>query len=405
MHGSLFSSFAGVRIDENAFVPGGAITNAIANRGLTFAHESGHLFGLSHVWGDTNIASGTVLTAATYCTLDDGMADTPLQGRPSSTSGTGGPTYVQNSVTVQCGNTIMWTNVMDYTPDPWRVNFTDDQADYMRLYLTQAANLLPSSTTFECDSTGGFLNGETRCTGLAIGCDAGFINPSVDTIRICGTDTINLHQYLQDWGVNSSKSPSTEYSWRRGTLSGTLVDFAAKTIVSGNSPVCTPDTLNYFLNMKCTISGAEEMAGKVVVLAYLTPEQLLARYLQDGDCENGPGPVFSAADLAANCDDLMTFVAQSSPTFPTTVSGEIEYEVTFDSLVVGPCCAFPCTRTDTAEYRCEFSTFDCTGIAFSGGFMFVLSPCPDHDFDDSFEGYETNLVSLFDPNGYVNDFY
>ncbi|MBL4587167.1 MAG: T9SS type A sorting domain-containing protein, partial [Flavobacteriales bacterium] len=138
---------------------------------------------------------------------------------------------------------------------------------------------------------------------------------------------------------------------------------------------------------------------------YLTPEQLLARYLQDGDCENGPGPVYSAADLAANCDDLMTFIAQSNPTFPTTVSGEIAYEVSFDSLVVGPCCSFPCTRMDTAEYRCEFSTSECTGIAVSGGFMTILSPCPDLDFDDSFIGYETNLVSLFDPNGYVNDFY
>ena len=48
---SLFSSFAGVRIDENAFVPGGFITNTIANRGLTFAHETGHLLGLSPCLG------------------------------------------------------------------------------------------------------------------------------------------------------------------------------------------------------------------------------------------------------------------------------------------------------------------------------------------------------------------
>lgn len=404
---NIFSSSAGVRIDDNIFVPNGPITNVGDTRGVTMAHEVGHYLGLPHIWGQSNIDNWNTLTAATFCGIDDGFADTPNQARPASGPGgvAGGvPIYTQNYVMAHCGNTIMWTNIMDYSNNAWTVNFTEDQVDFMNLYLTQAENLLPSQPA-NCDTTGGFLNGETKCTGLAIGCDAGPINPSVDTIRVCGTDTINLNTYLQTWNWIAGKSPATEYTWRRGSLSGSLVDFPAKTIVSGNSPVCTPDTLNYFLNMKCTTSGAEEEAGKVVVLSYLTPEQLLARYLRDGDCENGPGPVYSMADSLADCHNLMSFIGQTSPTFPTTVSGEIVYDVAFDSLIVGPCCNFPCTATDTAEYRCEFTGGDCDGVAWSGGSMFVLSPCPDLDFDDTFDGYETNLVSIFDPNGYINDIY
>jgi len=397
----------GIRIDDNIFVPGGPITNPIDNLGITNTHEMGHYLGLSHIWAAANIDStamaNMITSSAVFCSLDDGIADTPNQGRPSSGVGPGVPTYFQNEVITQCGNTIMWTNFMDYSNSAWMVNFTKGQVDYMHEYLAQFDNPIPFQSG--CDLTGGFLNGETRCGVEALDCAPAPILVAYDTIRICGTDTINLNQYIEDWGFNTTARATTEYSWRKGSLSGGIVDFAAKTIIYGNSPVCTPDTIEFYLNMKCTNNEIEAFGGKVIVLSYLTPEQLLAKYLKDGDCENGPGSVFSVADSAANCHNFLTFIAQSNPTFPTTVSGEIEYDVTFSPQVLGPCCTLSCNTTETAQYRCEFSTFECTGIAVGGGFMTVLSPCPDFDFDDAFTGYENNLVSLFDPNGFVNDFY
>lgn len=404
---NIFSSFAGVRIDDNIFVPGGAITNPVDNIGVTTTHEIGHYFGLPHIWGKANIDSaatvGITASANFFCGLDDGMADTPNQGRPSSGPGPGVPTYFQNEVVIQCGDTIMWTNYMDYSSNAWQVNFTKDQADFMDLYLTQAENLLPSLPG--CDGSGGFLDGEALCDASALLCTSTLINTPHDTVRICGSDTINFNQYTQDWGYNGSVSAASEFSWRLGSLSGSLVDFPAKTIVSGNSPICTPDTLEFFLNIKCVPSGSEALGGKVVVLSYLTAEELLDRYLKNGDCENGPGPVYSAADLAADCDELMTFTALNAPTFPTNVSGEVAFSVAFASLVVGPCCDQPCVLSDTASYQCEWTPGQCPGVAYSGGFMTVLTPCPDLDFADAYDGYENNLISVFDPNGYINDFY
>ncbi|MEX0813729.1 MAG: zinc-dependent metalloprotease [Chitinophagales bacterium] len=404
---NLFHSGVGVRIDDNAFIPGGLITNPIVNLGTTLTHEIGHLLGLSHIWGKTNIANWNLLTPATFCGIDDGFSDTPLHGRPSSGPGAGVPNYVQNEVVTHCGNTIMWTNFMDYSSKPWTVNFTHEQVAYMKLYLKQAENLLPFANNLNppCNSTGGVLNGESKCNQGALACAALLINIPHDTLRICGTDTINLNQYTQNWNYNTNVSPTTEYSWHIGSLTGPLVEFPAKAVVSGNSPICKPDTIEYWLNINCSTSGTKQMGGKVVVLSYLTPEQLLARYLKNGDCDTGPGPEFSAADLAANCDDYITFTPHSNPTFPTTVSGEIVYTVDFDSTVVGPCCSQPCSRIDTAQYRCEMTPGQCPGVAFSGGNMNVLTPCPDYNFEDGFQYYENTLISLFDPNGYVNDIY
>lgn len=404
---NIFSSFAGVRIDDNIFVPGGAITNPIDSIGVTTTHEIGHYFGLPHIWGKANIDSAATvgITASEnfFCGIDDGMPDTPNQGRPSSGPGPGVPTYFQNEVIIQCGDTIMWTNYMDYSSNAWQVNFTKDQADFMDLYLTQAENLLPSLPG--CDGSGGFLDGETICDASALLCTSTLINTPHDTVKICGSDTINFNQFTQDWGYNATVSAASEFSWRLGSLSGSLVGFPAKTIVSGNSPICTPDTLEFFLNIKCVTSGTEAFGGKVVVLSYLTAEELLDRYLRNGDCENGPGPVYSAADLAADCDELMTFTALNAPTFPTNVSGEVAYSVSFDSLVVGPCCTQPCVLPDTASFQCEWTPGQCPGVAYSGGFMTVLTPCPDLDFEDTYNSYETSLISVFDPNGYINDFY
>jgi len=404
-----------VAIDDNVFVPFGLITNPGIKGGMTFVHEVAHYLGIPHIWGNENIPdcdSSTrpfcwdSLNTTRYCHIDDGFSDTPLQARPSSGPGPGVPTFFQNESIFHCGNTlpVMWTNIMDYSPNTWRVNFTKEQAAFMHQFLTLTGNLLPSKSY--CNTGLGFLKGEAYCNGSAISC---LTLPAVihqDTLKICNSDTINLHQYLDDWGYNSNISPTTEYTWRRGSLTGTMVDYPTKTIIKGNSPICKPEQTEFFLNIKCATTGNEELGGKLVVLAYATPEQLVKMYLRDGDCQSGPGPVFSSSDLAAGCNNLITFTPVNPPSFPATVSGQVNYSVTFDASILGPCCTSNCTRSDTAYYQCQGVVNDCPSIAVGGGAsMIILESCPDFDFNDLFDGYENQSVSLFDPQGNVNDFY
>ena len=89
------------------------IYSAGYNRGRTCTHEVGHWLGLRHVWGD-GVCSND------YCN------DTPL----ASSSNFGNPNYPYK--TTNCtGNTPngeMFMNFMDYTNDPIKYMFTNDQS-------------------------------------------------------------------------------------------------------------------------------------------------------------------------------------------------------------------------------------------------------------------------------------
>lgn len=406
---NLFSAQASVHLDENTFVPFGPLTNYADTNSTSFPHEIAHFLGLPHAWGPFNVEDSVWVilnTSSSYfCNVDDGIYDTPVTGRPCDGNGPGVPQLVQNASVAHCsGVSVMWTNFMDYTRRDWRVNFTKGQANFMRAYLSYAQSAFANSVG--CTSAANFLNGETRCTGSAIVCDDAPASAPTAQLLLCNSDTINLLRYQHNWGYNNTKSPSTEYSWRKGSLSGPVVAFPAKEPVYRTGTICKPDTNTYYLNIKCALTGTEELAGIVTVLSYATPEQLVKKYLRNGDCQNGPSPAFSAADLAAGCDQLVVFTQQNNPTFPTTVSGEIRYTITFDPLVLGPCCTANCTRYDTAYYYCHVPVNSCPGVAASGGINAMeLSPCPDLNFAALFNGYKNNLVSVFDPQNNINDFY
>lgn len=99
-------------IDDGAF-----ILNPSFNKGRTVTHETGHFFGLRHIWGDEN-----------NCTGSDYVSDTPNQG--GSTDGC--PAHPK---TDNCGEVIMFQNFLDYSDDDCMNLFTQGQVNRMMIVI------------------------------------------------------------------------------------------------------------------------------------------------------------------------------------------------------------------------------------------------------------------------------
>lgn len=78
--------------------------------GRTLVHETGHYFGLKHVWASDPL-----------CEADDEIEDTPKQKNPHF----GCPDYPQSS----CTESDMFMNFMDYVDDPCMCMFTRGQKE------------------------------------------------------------------------------------------------------------------------------------------------------------------------------------------------------------------------------------------------------------------------------------
>lgn len=87
------------------------------NKGRTLTHETGHFFGLNHIWGDDN-----------GCNNSDFVADTPNQA--GSTNGC--PVHPR---TDSCGEVIMFQNFLDYSDDDCMNLFTLGQVDRMSIVI------------------------------------------------------------------------------------------------------------------------------------------------------------------------------------------------------------------------------------------------------------------------------
>ncbi|MEX2234441.1 MAG: choice-of-anchor J domain-containing protein [Cyclobacteriaceae bacterium] len=87
------------------------------NKGRTATHETGHFFGLNHIWGDDNGCSGT-----------DYVDDTPNQAGSSSNCAT-------HPKTDGCGEVIMFQNFLDYSDDVCMNLFTQGQVNRMAIVV------------------------------------------------------------------------------------------------------------------------------------------------------------------------------------------------------------------------------------------------------------------------------
>lgn len=120
--------FQGVVIDYRS-LPGGSY--AQYNGGKTLTHETGHFFGLYHIWGDDD----------GKCTGSDFVDDTPNQADATEGCKTG---QFADSCSGP-GNGINYQNYMDYSYDRCLMMFTKKQVERMDLVFNQYRLSLASS--------------------------------------------------------------------------------------------------------------------------------------------------------------------------------------------------------------------------------------------------------------------
>jgi len=162
------------------------------NRGRTGTHEVGHYFDLRHIWGDGN------------CSVDDGIADTPLQ---ESQYG-GCPTFGSPS-TISCGSQDMFMNYMDYTDDRCMFMFTTGQANAMRSVIQNHRAELLQNASVACDPTGGAGCRDLEEGPITMGFEEG------DDFG--GWSILNENGDDKQWNIYEQNPDNTDYGPRSGS--------------------------------------------------------------------------------------------------------------------------------------------------------------------------------------------
>lgn len=123
--------FQGVVIDYRSLPGASYASYANYNRGKTLTHETGHFFGLFHIWGDDD----------GRCTGTDFVDDTPNQADASEGCKTGRFT---DSCTAS-GDGILYQNYMDYSYDNCLMLFTAGQVTRMEVVFNSYRSSLATS--------------------------------------------------------------------------------------------------------------------------------------------------------------------------------------------------------------------------------------------------------------------
>ncbi|MFP4504103.1 MAG: choice-of-anchor J domain-containing protein [Cyclobacteriaceae bacterium] len=201
----------GVVIDFRYF---GSTGSAIStSTGRTTTHEVGHFLGLRHIWGDGD------------CSADDFVEDTPLQESDSD----GCPVDP-----FSCGSPDMFQNYMDYTTDVCMNLFTQQQAERMRIVLTNSprrASLLVSPALIDPSMVENDANIRQIVSPQASECDGNFV-PQLSVIN-SGTnaiESINVRLLLQGSVVQQQ-----EFNVSLAPRESTVLDFAMLQLGEGNN--------------------------------------------------------------------------------------------------------------------------------------------------------------------------
>ncbi|WP_153797895.1 T9SS-dependent choice-of-anchor J family protein [Foetidibacter luteolus] len=126
------------------------------NLGRTLVHETGHFFGLYHIWGDDNGCDGDDFDQLTGNLLPAGLFNPPGQGNtaddigdtPNMGRSTGGcPVGIQTDACSPTAPGRMYQNYMDYTDDACYNMFTTKQVERMEWVLDNLRETLTASVT------------------------------------------------------------------------------------------------------------------------------------------------------------------------------------------------------------------------------------------------------------------
>jgi len=140
------------------------------NKFRTITHETGHFFGLKHIWGDDG---GT-------CSGTDFMADTPNQANYTPGSGTNNcNAFPLFDACTTGGNGIMFMNYMDYSNDGCRNMFTTAQVNYMNATINCCRAGFLNTTAADCNLITGINKNTSQKNSFKI-----FPNPAKEILNI-----------------------------------------------------------------------------------------------------------------------------------------------------------------------------------------------------------------------------
>jgi hypothetical protein len=149
--------------DNSYFIPN-------IDRGRTMTHEVGHFFTLDHIWGNTQVGSGT-------CNDDDGVDDTPKQ----LDANYGCPTFPKANCTGSTGGE-MFMNYMDYVNDACMNMFSKGQVNRINSQLSNAfyKDLFNQPSLVEWPTVISSIDSETPFDV--------YPNPAISNINVSGKD-------------------------------------------------------------------------------------------------------------------------------------------------------------------------------------------------------------------------
>lgn len=173
----------GVVIDYSTFGRNISTSNKY-NLGRTTTHEVGHWLDLIHIWGDESDCSG-----------DDFCADVPpcsndfYAGKPSC------------NAPIQCGNTRMIQNYMDYSDDACMNMFSSDQKARMQSAMAVSPRRIAIQNSLGCCNTCYVPHAHfsASLTELKIS----------ETTTFTDQSTGNINTYNWDFGADASPATAT----------------------------------------------------------------------------------------------------------------------------------------------------------------------------------------------------
>lgn len=193
----------------------------VFNLGRTTTHEIGHYFGLRHIWGDDD-AGGT----RESCDVDDGIADTPKQGKRSFGC-------LPFPTTDACSPTapgIMFMNFMDYSDDACMQLFTAGQVDRMRFVLE---NMRASLLTSQGCSPVALNNQDAAITQINAPVGKQCDNGIAPVVVLKNKGALPLKQVTIAYSVNNGTPVTYQWTGTLTSLQQTTVQLPPATVAIG----------------------------------------------------------------------------------------------------------------------------------------------------------------------------